>query len=218
MPDEALLAVLGEAEAQALRLAAVGLVLPSEHRDGRHLRHDVLPELVPAHPALRADATVRAVRHSNALQRLLQVRLEPPLLDARVDVVPRQRRVQALVGERAAVDAPLAPLALPAIGGVAQLGQHVPLSISRLSVLPSQPGFLDGLVERLEGGVLAVPPRVLVRAQLPGPANHVAECPVAAPDEVLHRGDAHGREVRLDSLHLLNSLLQQLPLPFELVR
>ena len=145
--DEGLFAVLREPEPEALRPAPVGDVVPLERGQRRHLRDDVFAKLVPAHAALGADAAVRAVGHGDPLERLLQVRLEPPLGDTRVDVVPRERRVEALVRQSAAVDAALSAAALRAVLLVAQFFQHVPLAVDHLAVLPAQTSLLDGLVE-----------------------------------------------------------------------
>mmetsp|Transcript_13186 Transcript_13186/g.55388 ORF Transcript_13186/g.55388 Transcript_13186/m.55388 type:complete len:998 (-) Transcript_13186:627-3620(-) len=218
MSDEALLAVLREPEPQPLRAPAVGGVVSLEHGQGRHLRDDVFPELVPAHAALRADPAVRAVGDGDPLQRLLQIRLEPPLGDPGIDVVPRQRRVETLVRERSAVDASLASSSLCAVVFVPELLQHVPLAVHDLPVLPVQARLGDGAVEGAERRVLTVPPRVLVRAELPGPADHRAQRPVASADEIFHGADADGRPVALHVSHFLQRGFQQRASPLKLVR
>ena len=189
--------------------------------EGRHRGRngdDVFPEIPAADAALGAHAAVRTIRHGDALERFLKIRLEPRLRDTRVDVIPRKRRVQSRVGGDASIDASLAAAALPAIPRVAELIHDVPLAVDDGAVLPSHAALLDGAVERAKRLGGSVPPRGAVRAELPRAKQHRRQRTVAAPEEIFHGGDANRGEVGLDALDASKRVAKELALALEFGR
>ena len=101
-------------------------------------------------------------------------------------MVPRKRRVESFVGQRAAVHAAFPAAALTPVLPVAELLHHVPLARYDLPVFPRQTRFFDRAIKRPERGVGTVPPRRFMRAELPRSFHDVAQRTIAAADEIFH--------------------------------
>ena len=86
--------------------------------------------------------------------------------------------------QRPAIDPAFTPAALRAVVSISQFFEHVPLAAHHLAILPAQPRFVDGGVERLERLIRPSPPVRFMRAELPRTLNHFTQRAVAASNEI----------------------------------
>ena len=191
---------LAEAEAQPL--------VPFTGRAARRLRrgnrrgghHHVVAELRPA-DAAAAAAIEGAVRHHHRGKGPLQVFGQPALVDAGIQVIPRQR----LGAEGLQI-------------GVAQGPGSGPVAHLQRPVAAAEPLGLNGTGPGGMGAVDRFKPGIHARSGPPGRLQHRRQAPVAPADEIFHRRKARIGDIALDALERAQLPAQQLLAPPELRR